>query len=99
LDAVAAALNMGEAGLAHQAKGNDASRDTDVATIGLQLAGGRLGMCADQLGSGVGPAKFARKWIKPKPLNLLKLFLTLLKLVAGLELQTGNILSGVGGRV
>jgi hypothetical protein len=47
----------------------------------------------------VGPAKFARKWIKPKPLNLLKLFLTLLKLVAGLELQTGIILSGVGGRV
>jgi hypothetical protein len=53
----------------------------------------------DQVGSRVGPAKFARKWIKPKLLNLLELFLALLKLVAGLKLQTGNILSGVGGRV
>jgi hypothetical protein len=48
---------------------------------------------------GVGPAKFARKWIKAKLLNLLELFLALLKLVAGLKLQTGNIHSGVGGRV
>jgi hypothetical protein len=47
----------------------------------------------------MGPAKLARKWVKAKPLNVLKLFLALLKLVAGLKLQTGNILSGVGGRV
>jgi hypothetical protein len=56
-------------------------------------------MCVNQVRRGVGPAKFARKWVKPKSLNLLELFLALLKLVAGLKLQTGNILSGVGGRV
>jgi hypothetical protein len=35
LDALATALKMGETGFAHQAQGNNASRDTDVATIGL----------------------------------------------------------------
>jgi hypothetical protein len=53
----------------------------------------------NKFGWGVSPAKFARKWIKAKLLNLLKLFLALLKLIAGLKLQTGNILSSVGGRV
>jgi hypothetical protein len=87
---------MGETGLAHQSNGNDASGDANVAPISLEFACGRLGISMDQLGSGMGPAKFARKWIKAELLNLLKLFLALLKLVAGLKLQTGNILSGVG---
>src|ERR1700730_3099922 len=99
LDAVTAALKMGETSIAHEAKGNEAPRDTNVATIGLQFTCGGLGMRVNQVGSGVGPAKFARKWIKPKALNVLELFLPLLKLVAGLKLQTGNILSSIGGRV
>jgi hypothetical protein len=53
----------------------------------------------NKFGWGVSPAKFARKWVKPKSLNLLELFPALLKLVAGLKLQTRNILSGDGGRV
>jgi len=90
---------MGETGLAHEAKGNDASGDANVATVGFKFGCGGLGICVNKLGWGVSPAKFARKWIKAKLLNLLKLFLALLKLIAGLKLQTGNILSGVGGRV
>src|SRR6202140_5284510 len=99
LDTAAGALKMGEPGLAHQANGNDASSDAHVATIGLQFAGGRLGICVNKLGRSMGPAKFARKWIKAKALNLLELFLALVKLIAGLKLQTGNILSGDGGGV
>ena len=38
LDTVAAALKMGETGLAHQSNGDEASRNTNVATIGLQFA-------------------------------------------------------------
>src|ERR1700719_229341 len=99
LNTLAAALNMGETGLAHQPNGNDAAGHTNVATIGFEIACGRLGIGVNELGGAVGPAKFPREWIKAKLLNLLELFLALLKLVAGLKLQTGNILSGVGGRV
>jgi hypothetical protein len=90
---------MCEPGLAHEAHGNQAAGDTNVVAVGLQFACRRLGICMHQLGRSMGPAKFARKWIKAKALNLLELFLALFKLVAGLKLQTGNILSGVGRRV
>src|ERR1700676_5663712 len=83
LDTPAGPLKMGEPGLAHQANGNEASGDANVATIGLQFAGGRLGICVNKLGGSVGPAKFARKWIKAKGLNLLEFFLGLSKLSRG----------------
>ena len=61
LNALAGALQVGEAGLAHKAVGNDTAGDASLAAIGFKIASGGYTEFAEQISGGVRPAEFVGK--------------------------------------
>ena len=82
---------MGETGLAHQTVRDNASGDPRFYLAAVQVGGSGVAKLGDEIGWGIGPAKFAGERFVAKRLNLFEFFLPLRKLILGLELQDGGI--------
>jgi hypothetical protein len=80
-------LQVRKAGLAHEAHRNDSSRDANFPLVSLQIGAGTLAKFCGELRDRIAPAKFVWICLQAEGLNLLELFLTLLKLFARLKWQ------------
>src|SRR6266481_8241763 len=90
LDAPPHTLQVCKPGLAHQAQRNDAPGNADFSAGGLQLRARGRAKLGCQLRNRVAPPKLVWVRCQAQRLDLLQLFLALLKLLAWLKWQREN---------
>src|SRR5579859_697880 len=87
LEALSGPLQVREPSLTHQSQGNDAPGNPNLPAVSLQVCPRGSGKLGRQIRNSVGPAEFMRVRWKTQRLDLTQFFLTLLELIARLELQ------------